>query len=180
MFKLVLLTICRWSLESVTEGFCICEVLLDLLQGLGSPELHQRAQLIHWHPEIPLLASSVHPWLLRVELYRAIAQIPHDGELVLEDWQLLTLWAKKWVPGKKCYLFCPIYIPPHLFLRCSLCSSPYWDMNCQVVWGFLFYGVVAGVPLKYPPIKKKSANKVVAIVPIHRDQIKQVLLIIKQ
>lgn len=55
-------------------------------------------------------------------------------------------------------------------------------MNCEIVWGFLFYGVVAGVPLKYPPIKKKSANKVEAIVPIHlyEDQMKRVLLIIKQ
>lgn len=55
-------------------------------------------------------------------------------------------------------------------------------MNCEIVWGFLFYGVVAGVPLKYPPIKEKSANKVVAIVPIHlyEDQMKRVLLIIKQ
>ncbi len=52
-------------------------------------------------------------------------------------------------------------------------------MNCEIVWGFLFYGVV---PLKYPPIKKKSSNKVVAIVPIHlyEDQMKQALLIIKQ
>ncbi len=33
----------------------------------------------------------VHPWLLRVEVYRAIAQIPHDdGVLVVEDWKLFS------------------------------------------------------------------------------------------
>lgn len=50
------------------------------------------------------------------------------------------------------------------------------------LFGVFYSTVLAEVPLKYPPIKKKSANKVEAIVPIHlyEDQMKQVLLIIKQ